>query len=128
MRHILVPIDTGHAARTRSAIDQVLELHRKEPSVIHLLRVQRPLGADAGAHDGLGPVAAARHHLDLVEVVDELAQAAQQRQAEHGEHDGDEGDDARDAAAVRAALAGCDAVFCCLGMHDITVPHNPNVG
>ncbi len=30
--------------------------------------------------------------------------------------------DARDAAAVRAALAGCDAVFCCLGMHDITVP------
>jgi putative NADH-flavin reductase len=30
--------------------------------------------------------------------------------------------DARDAAAVRAALAGRDAVLCCLGMHDITVP------
>ena len=49
MRHILVPIDTGHAARTRSAIDQVLELHRKEPSVIHLLRVQPPVSGHVSA-------------------------------------------------------------------------------
>lgn len=30
--------------------------------------------------------------------------------------------DARDPARVRDALAGADAVVCCLGMHDITVP------
>jgi putative NADH-flavin reductase len=32
------------------------------------------------------------------------------------------GGDARDDAAVRDALAGVDAVLCCLGMHDISVP------
>jgi putative NADH-flavin reductase len=30
--------------------------------------------------------------------------------------------DARDAAAVAKVVAGTDAVVCCLGMHDITVP------
>ena len=30
--------------------------------------------------------------------------------------------DARDAAAVRRTVEGTDAIVCCLGMHDITVP------
>ena len=32
------------------------------------------------------------------------------------------GGDARDAHAVRRVVEGADAVVCCLGMHDITVP------
>jgi putative NADH-flavin reductase len=32
------------------------------------------------------------------------------------------GGDARDAAAVARAVTGADAIVCCLGMHDITVP------
>ena len=32
------------------------------------------------------------------------------------------GGDARDAQAVRGVVEGADAVVCCLGMHDITVP------
>ena len=32
------------------------------------------------------------------------------------------GGDARDAQAVRQVVEGADAVVCCLGMHDITVP------
>jgi nucleotide-binding universal stress UspA family protein len=40
MRHILVPIDASQPARMRSAIDEVVRLHREEPVRVRLLSVQ----------------------------------------------------------------------------------------
>lgn len=40
MKHILVHIEAGHEARTRSAVDQAIQMYRAEPCVIHLLHVQ----------------------------------------------------------------------------------------
>ncbi len=50
MRHILVPIDTGHAGRTRSAVEQVTRLYREEPCAIHLLRVQPPVSGHVASY------------------------------------------------------------------------------
>jgi nucleotide-binding universal stress UspA family protein len=40
MRQVLVPIDPGNEARTRSAIDEVVRMQRQEPIEIRLVRVQ----------------------------------------------------------------------------------------
>jgi nucleotide-binding universal stress UspA family protein len=40
MRHILVPIDPTNAARTHSAIEQVVRICREEAASVRLLRVQ----------------------------------------------------------------------------------------
>jgi nucleotide-binding universal stress UspA family protein len=40
MRQVLVPIDPGNEARTRSAVAEVVGLHRQEPVGVRLLRVQ----------------------------------------------------------------------------------------
>jgi nucleotide-binding universal stress UspA family protein len=40
MKHLLVPIDPSQAARTRSAIEQVVRICREEPATVRLLRVQ----------------------------------------------------------------------------------------
>jgi nucleotide-binding universal stress UspA family protein len=40
MRNILVPIDPTQPARMRSAIDEVIRLHREEPVRVRLLSVQ----------------------------------------------------------------------------------------
>jgi nucleotide-binding universal stress UspA family protein len=40
MRQVLVPIDPTNEARTRSAVAEVIRLHRQEPLGVRLLRVQ----------------------------------------------------------------------------------------
>ena len=40
MKKILVCIDPGHDARTRSAIEQVIRLYREAPAWVHLLLVK----------------------------------------------------------------------------------------
>ena len=40
MRQVLVPIDPANEARTRSAVAEVVRLHRQEPIAIRLVRVQ----------------------------------------------------------------------------------------
>lgn len=40
MKHILVPIDATQPARMRSAIEEVIRLHREEPVHVQLLSVQ----------------------------------------------------------------------------------------
>lgn len=40
MRRVLVPVDQTEPARLRSAIEQVVQLCREEPTAVHLLRVQ----------------------------------------------------------------------------------------
>jgi nucleotide-binding universal stress UspA family protein len=40
MKHLLVPVDPGQPARTRSAVDEVVRIAREEPVRVRLLRVQ----------------------------------------------------------------------------------------
>jgi nucleotide-binding universal stress UspA family protein len=45
MRQVLVPIDPSNEARTRSAVAEVIRLHRQEPIAVRLLRVQPRLSS-----------------------------------------------------------------------------------
>ncbi|MCE3269830.1 MAG: putative universal stress protein (Usp) [Ramlibacter sp.] len=52
MRQVLIPIDPSNEARTRSAVAEVVALHRAEPIGVRLLRVQPRLSGDVAMFFG----------------------------------------------------------------------------
>jgi nucleotide-binding universal stress UspA family protein len=54
MRQVLVPIDPSNEARTRSAVAEVIRLHRQEPIGVRLLRVQPRLSSHVSMFFGTG--------------------------------------------------------------------------